>query len=191
MYQAIIIVHVLLGLGVVGLVLLQHGKGADAGAAFGSASSGSVFGAQGASSFLSRSTAILAALFFSTSLGLAVLSGHQGDGPTDLMDAPDTEEVFTDLPIVNDNDSSTPIKAIPMKKDDVPTTSIVPEGISNSVDKAETAINNTKEGISNIGEAVKDEVNTVVDSVENKAETVIDNTKTIGSEKLGDAVKNN
>ncbi len=173
MYQAIIIVHVLLGLGVVGLVLLQHGKGADAGAAFGSASSGSVFGAQGASSFLSRSTAILAALFFSTSLGLAVLSGHQGGGPTDLMDTPDTEEVFTDLPIVNDNDneSGTPIKAIPMKKDDVPATSIVPEGISNSVDKAE--------------EGVK----TVIDSVENKAETVIDNTKTIGSEKLGDAEK--
>ena len=177
MYQAIIIIHVLLGLGVVGLVLLQHGKGADAGAAFGSASSGSVFGAQGASSFLSRSTAILAALFFSTSLGLAVLSGHQGDGPTDLMDTPDAEEVFTDLPSVNDN---APIKAIPMKKDnDVPTTSIVPEGVSNSVDKAkegvnsvidsvdnkaETAIENTKEGISNVGEGA----NTVVDSVENK-----------------------
>ncbi len=193
MYQAIIIVHVLLGLGVVGLVLLQHGKGADAGAAFGSASSGSVFGAQGASSFLSRSTAILAALFFSTSLGLAVLSGHQGDGPTDLMDTPDTEEVFTDLPIVNENDSNTPIKAIPMKKDDVPTTSIVPEGVNTIIDsvenKAETAIDNTKEGISNVGKAVKDGANTVVDSVENKAETVIDNTKAIGSEKLGDAVK--
>lgn len=202
MYQAIIIIHVLLGLGVVGLVLLQHGKGADAGAAFGSASSGSVFGAQGASSFLSRSTAILAALFFSTSLGLAVLSGQQGDGPTDLMDTPDAEEVFTDLPSVNDN---APIKAIPMKKGDVPSTSIVPEGVSNSVDKAkegvnsvidsvdnqaETAIENTKEGISNIGDVVKDGANTVVDSVENKAETVIDKTKTIGSEKLGDAVKN-
>ncbi len=202
MYQAIIIVHVLLGLGVIGLILLQHGKGADAGAAFGSASSGSVFGAQGASSFLSRTTAILAALFFSTSLGLAVLSGYQGDGSTDLMDTPDTEEVFTDLPSIKDNDSNAPIKAIPMKNDgDVPTTSIVPEGISNSVDKAakgvntaidsvenkaETAIDNAKEGISNVGGTVKDGV----DSVENTAETVIENSKTIGSEKLDEAEKN-
>lgn len=78
MYQVIIVVHVLLGLGVVGLVLMQQGKGADAGAAFGTGSSGSVFGAQGAASFLSRATAILATLFFMTSLGLAVLNSKQG-----------------------------------------------------------------------------------------------------------------
>jgi len=77
MYQVIIVIHVLLGLGVVGLVLMQQGKGADAGAAFGTGSSGSVFGAQGAASFLSRTTAILAALFFTTSLGLAVLNSQQ------------------------------------------------------------------------------------------------------------------
>jgi len=69
MYQVIIVVHVLLGLGVVGLVLMQQGKGADAGAAFGTGSSGSVFGAQGAASFLSRATAILATLFFYDQLG--------------------------------------------------------------------------------------------------------------------------
>jgi preprotein translocase subunit SecG len=63
MYQVIIVIHVLLGLGVIGLVLMQQGKGADAGAAFGTGSAGSVFGAQGAASFLSRSTAILATLF--------------------------------------------------------------------------------------------------------------------------------
>ncbi len=77
MYQVIIVIHVLLGLGVVGLVLMQQGKGADAGAAFGTGSSGSVFGAQGAASFLSRTTAILAALFFTTSLGLAVMNSQQ------------------------------------------------------------------------------------------------------------------
>lgn len=77
MYQVIIVIHVLLGLGVVGLVLMQQGKGADAGAAFGTGSSGSVFGAQGAASFLSRSTAILATLFFTTSLGLAVMNSQQ------------------------------------------------------------------------------------------------------------------
>ncbi|MEI7841033.1 MAG: preprotein translocase subunit SecG [Methylococcaceae bacterium] len=77
MYQVIIVVHVLLGLGVVGLVLMQQGKGADAGGGFSTGSSGSVFGAQGAASFLSRSTAVLASLFFTTSLGLAVMNSQQ------------------------------------------------------------------------------------------------------------------
>ncbi len=87
MYQVIIVIHVLLGLGVIGLVLMQQGKGADAGAAFGTGSAGSVFGAQGAASFLSRSTAVLATLFFSTSLGLAVVNGHR-DTERDLMTSP-------------------------------------------------------------------------------------------------------
>jgi preprotein translocase subunit SecG len=91
MYQVIIVIHVLLGLGVIGLVLMQQGKGADAGAAFGSGSAGSVFGAQGAASFLSRSTAILATLFFSTSLALAVINGHKETGK-DIMATPATEQ---------------------------------------------------------------------------------------------------
>ena len=90
MYQVIIVIHVLLGLGVIGLVLMQQGKGADAGAAFGTGSAGSVFGAQGAASFLSRSTAILATLFFVTSLGLAIANGHRGS-ETDLMTSPVAE----------------------------------------------------------------------------------------------------
>ena len=73
------IVHVLTALGLIGLVLLQHGKGADAGAAFGSGASGSLFGATGSANFLSRTTAILAAVFFVTSLGLTYLSSHKGD----------------------------------------------------------------------------------------------------------------
>jgi preprotein translocase subunit SecG len=97
MYQVIIVVHVLLGLGVVGLVLMQQGKGADAGAAFGSGSSGSVFGAQGAASFLSRATAILATLFFMTSLGLAILNGKQG-AAYDLMNAPKVEQDTLGMP---------------------------------------------------------------------------------------------
>jgi preprotein translocase subunit SecG len=67
----LIVVHLLLALGLVGLVLLQHGKGADAGAAFGSGASATVFGARGSANFLSRTTGILAALFFATSLALA------------------------------------------------------------------------------------------------------------------------
>jgi preprotein translocase subunit SecG len=78
------VVHVFLAIGVIGLVLMQHGKGADAGAAFGSGASGTVFGAQGASNFLSRTTAILATLFFVTSIALGYFS-MQRQAPIDLM----------------------------------------------------------------------------------------------------------
>jgi len=73
------IVHVLTALSIVGLVLLQHGKGADAGAAFGSGASGSLFGASGSANFLSRTTAVLAAVFFLTSLGLTYFSSHRNE----------------------------------------------------------------------------------------------------------------
>jgi len=71
------ILHILIAASMVGLVLLQHGKGADMGAAFGSGSSGSLFGATGSANFLSRSTAVLATVFFMTSLGLTFLSAQQ------------------------------------------------------------------------------------------------------------------
>ncbi len=73
------IVHVLTALSIIGLVLLQHGKGADAGAAFGSGASGSIFGASGSANFLSRTTAVLAAVFFLTSLGLTYISSHKSE----------------------------------------------------------------------------------------------------------------
>ena len=72
-FGIVLSVHVVIAALMIGLILIQHGKGADAGAAFGSGASGTVFGAKGSGSFLSRSTAILAALFFSTSLALAYL----------------------------------------------------------------------------------------------------------------------
>lgn len=69
--------HVLAAVGIIALVLLQQGKGADAGAAFGAGGSGSVFGARGAASFLTRITAVLALVFFLTSLGLAWFASQQ------------------------------------------------------------------------------------------------------------------
>lgn len=71
------IVHMLAAAGLIGLVLLQHGKGADVGAAFGSGASGSLFGATGSANFLSRTTAALAAVFFLTSMGLTYISSHK------------------------------------------------------------------------------------------------------------------
>ncbi len=69
--------HVLFAVVLIILVMLQHGKGADMGAAFGSGSAGSLFGASGSANFLSRATSITAALFFATSMGLTYLSANQ------------------------------------------------------------------------------------------------------------------
>mgnify|MGYP001559091588 CR=1 FL=1 len=74
METLVLVVHVVAALGLVGLVLLQHGKGADVGAAFGGGASGSLFGASGSANFLSRTTAVLAVVFFLTSLGLTYFS---------------------------------------------------------------------------------------------------------------------
>src|SRR5262245_539208 len=76
-HTIVLIVHVLIGAMIVGLVLVQRGKGAETGAAFGSGASSTVFGAKGSANFLSRSTAILATLFFATSLGLAYLGSQK------------------------------------------------------------------------------------------------------------------
>ena len=88
----LVAVHVLVAAALVGLVLLQHGKGADMGAAFGSGSSGSLFGAAGSANFLSRTTAILATVFFLSSLGLTYF-GATRSGPTDIMKQGVTETV--------------------------------------------------------------------------------------------------
>lgn len=74
MEVAILVVHVIAALSIIGRVLLQHGKGADMGAAFGSGSAGSVFGSSGSANFLSRTTAIIATIFFVTSIGLTIFS---------------------------------------------------------------------------------------------------------------------
>jgi preprotein translocase subunit SecG len=73
----VLLLQVVSALAMIGLVLVQHGKGADMGASFGSGASGSLFGATGSSNFLSRSTAIAAAVFFSSTLGLAYFSNHR------------------------------------------------------------------------------------------------------------------
>jgi preprotein translocase subunit SecG len=73
----IVVVQIMSALGVIGLVLIQHGKGADMGAAFGSGSSGSLFGASGSANFLSRTTGVLAALFFAATLALTYIGSYK------------------------------------------------------------------------------------------------------------------
>jgi preprotein translocase subunit SecG len=87
----IIVFHVLIALAIIGLVLLQHGKGADMGSGFGGGASGSLFGATGSANFLSRATAVLATVFFLTSLGLAYLATSRPRAPAGtVMDAAKT-----------------------------------------------------------------------------------------------------
>ena len=85
MFSVVLTVHNLVGLAVIGLVLMQHGKGADMGAAFGSGASGSLFGASGSANFLSRTTGILAAIFFVTSLTLAYVASSKPKTTGSLM----------------------------------------------------------------------------------------------------------
>lgn len=79
--------HVLIALSIIGLVLLQHGKGADMGSGFGGGASSSLFGATGSANFLSRITAALATAFFLSSLGLAYLATNKPEAPGGVMDA--------------------------------------------------------------------------------------------------------
>ena len=80
------VLHIVAALGVIGLVLMQHGKGADMGAAFGSGASGSLFGSTGSANFLSRATAVFATVFFLTSLTLTYFSSHK-DKAVGVMEA--------------------------------------------------------------------------------------------------------
>ena len=101
--------HVLLAVVLIILVLLQHGKGADMGAAFGSGSAGSLFGASGSANFLSRATSMVAAMFFATSMSLTYLSANQTKDASvmSIMDQiEETETASTNLErksIIEDN----------------------------------------------------------------------------------------
>ncbi len=90
MHTLVLVFHVVAAIGIVVLVLLQHGKGADMGAAFGSGSAGSLFGSAGAANFLSRSTAVLATVFFASSLGLTYFHSapSRSGGVTESLSAP-------------------------------------------------------------------------------------------------------
>ena len=101
------VVQILVAIALCGLILLQHGKGADMGAAFGSGSSGSLFGAAGSANFLSRTTAILAAVFFLSSLGLTYL------GTTHARSGVTQQGVMQDVPAPKAGDSAAPVAPAP------------------------------------------------------------------------------
>ena len=102
LHSTVLIAHIIISAGIIALVLLQRGKGADAGAAFGAGASGTVFGAKGSANFLSRTTAVLATLFFITSLSLAFLGSRQQSSES-LMDSLVTpaEDISSAMPITD------------------------------------------------------------------------------------------
>lgn len=127
LYSILVTVDVLLAIGIIGMVLIQQGKGADVGAAFGGGASGTVFGARGSASFLTHATAILVTLFFVNSLVLAYLASHR---PVDesvidtvqesvrvMPDTRDKEETSPDMPTPDADEADLPnvpeMRAIP------------------------------------------------------------------------------
>jgi preprotein translocase subunit SecG len=102
LYSILIVAQVIISIGLITLVLLQQGKGADAGAAFGSGASSTVFGSRGSANFLSRSTAVLAALFFLNSLGMAFLISNQPTAQSVVDQAVVQEQVKEQAPAKQD-----------------------------------------------------------------------------------------
>ena len=91
LYPLVLTVHLLVGVTLIGLVLIQHGKGADMGAAFGSGASGSLFGSSGSANFMSRTTAVFATIFFVTSLSLTYMASNRPKAATSVLDVVKTQ----------------------------------------------------------------------------------------------------
>ena len=122
METIVVVVHVIVAIGIVGLVLLQQGKGADAGASFGAGSSQTVFGASGTGNFLVRSTTVGATIFFITSLSLAVFAKNQsslgGAANSPLANEALLQEAAA--PIVSDVPQLDAVPLPPSDEEDVP-----------------------------------------------------------------------
>ncbi len=111
MEKLVLVIHVLAALGVIVLVLLQHGKGADMGASFGSGTSGSLFGVSGSANFMSRATAIFVMIFFATSLTLAYMASHK-EGGGSVVKA-NAAKVLPAAPVAADSNASNASPAEP------------------------------------------------------------------------------
>lgn len=127
MEQLILVVYVLLSAAMIGLILLQQGKGADVGASFGSGASQTVFGSVGSGNVLTRSTAILATAFFVASVGLAVMAKHKAEGLREgvipvpaVTESREAQQLPGDLPVPATD------AAVPAAGQDVPVAPVAP-----------------------------------------------------------------
>ena len=114
LHLVLLVAQVVIAVSLIGFILIQHGKGADAGAAFGSGASSTVFGSQGSGNFLTKITTVLAFLFLSNSLALGYMATQRVVEPTSLMDSVPVvveEVITTDVPVMDTTESDIP--AIP------------------------------------------------------------------------------
>jgi preprotein translocase subunit SecG len=132
LYNIILVALVTVSVVLIGLILIQHGKGAEAGAAFGGGASGTVFGSEGSGSFLTKTTGVLATLFFVLSLSLAYIAAQQSKQASATTDefapALQKQQVESDIPVVETSKSSDVVSDVPVA--DVPVsndTSSVPK----------------------------------------------------------------
>jgi preprotein translocase subunit SecG len=127
-YNVMLIIQILVSLGIIGLVLIQHGKGADAGAAFGGGASGTVFGSRGSGNFLTKLTTGLAVVFFANSLMLAWLVAHPDsvDGKSIIPTAV-TETISTKNTAPSAPEADVPGGSAPVKVEEEPASQDVPK----------------------------------------------------------------
>lgn len=150
MQTILTVMQVFLSLGLIGLILIQHGKGADAGAAFGSGASATVFGARGSGSFLTRTTGIMATMFFLTSMALAYYA-TKGSEPVTIMDRVDERTIIVPPPVAA---PTSDIPAIP-GGEERDSQSDVPVGLAPAVGKPaeiveETVIESAADGAAEV-----------------------------------------
>ncbi len=153
LYSILVAIDVLLAIAIIALVLIQHGKGADAGAAFGSGASGTVFGAQGSASFLTKLTTVLAVLFFANSLWLAHLASNRPVAES-VIDTNITEEVTTDTPSTDN-----PVE------DDVPNMGNDVDAMNSDLPEANAANKDSLENLQDSMKTIKDEIQDTLEDV--------------------------
>jgi len=137
MEKVVLVVHLLTALAIIGMILLQQGKGADAGASFGAGASQTLFGSGGTWNFFSKTTAILATLFFATSFGLAVIAKNSAGIDEEVLPAIELLEAQT--PVL-ENDSSIPVLENQPSGEDVPELPVLEESSTDLVIPAEPSV---------------------------------------------------
>ena len=162
LYSILVAIDVLLAIGIIGLILIQHGKGADVGAAFGSGASGTVFGAQGSASFLTRVTAMLATMFFINSLALAYLASNRpvAESVIDAVEQTEVNTNATDVPKVESmsDDVSSDVPTI----DDMSSEEMGSEGMSEEMQNHTDAVMNE---VQDSMDSIKEDVDSNLHSV--------------------------
>ena len=171
MEQILVVVFMLASVGMVALILMQHGKGADAGAAFGSGASATVFGAQGSANFLSRTTALLAAGWFVLALALAYFAMNRTEAPGLMDQVEETPAIETPAPVSDLPDIEMP-KPAPAPDTSVPVPPPAP--VPAATEKTDTATETGVEKTEAVVDTAASESQAVVESTMDEAQPAVD-----------------